>query len=385
MSKELKIALISVAVVIGLALSFVGGFSLSLFMTTSQQAQGLNLELLNEAYNVIQDRYVDPTKLDDAILTEGAIKGMVDALDDPHSGYMSKEFADMQTSDFEGQFEGIGAYVTSDESGRVVIIAPMVDSPAGKAGILPGDIILGVDGQSTEGMTVNEVVLLIRGPKGTTVQLSVMHSGATDPVTIDVVRDEIEVDSVSLEMKGDIACITISRFTERTEEELIPVLQEILDKDAQGIIIDLRNNPGGILDIVINNVSHFLDNGAVAHVIDKYGNRATSSVEDVSPKILDIPMVVLVNEYSASASEIFAGAMQDHGRALIAGNTTFGKGSVNVLVRLDDGSGIYISVGRWLTPDGNLIEGDGIAPDEAVDFTQVDGIQWAIDYLHSEQ
>ncbi len=386
MSKNLKITLISIAVVLGFALSFVGGYSLNLFTsTTTQQTQGLNFDLLTEAYNVIRSEYVDPTKLDDATLTEGAIKGMVDAIGDPHSGYMSKELADMSTSDFEGQFEGIGAYVNADESGRVVIVAPIADSPAEKAGILAGDVILEVDGKSTEGMSVTEVVLLIRGQKGTSVKLSILHKDATDPVTIDVVRDAIKPDSVSLEMKGDIACITISSFTERTDDELIPVLQTISQNGTKGIIIDLRNNPGGILDTVIADASHFLSTGAVVHVVDRDGNKITSSVKNVSPKILDIPMVVLVNEYSASASEVFSGAMQDYKRALIAGTTTYGKGSVNVLERLSDGSGIYISIARWLTPNGNLIEGKGITPDQTLDLAKVDGIQWAIDYLHSKQ
>lgn len=186
-------------------------------------------------------------------------------------------------------------------------------------------------------------------------------------------------------MKNDIAYIKITQFTERTDDELIPYLKTISQNGAKGIIIDLRSNPGGILDIVVSNASHFLKEGSVVHVVDRNGNKTTSSVKNVTPKILDLPMVVLVDSHSASGSEVLSGALQDYGRALIVGTKTYGKGSVNTLLRLSDGSAIYITIARWQTPNGHLIEGKGIAPDQVLDFEKVNGIQWAIDYLHSKK
>ncbi|MDD5288160.1 MAG: S41 family peptidase [Dehalococcoidales bacterium] len=387
MPKKLSIAIVSIALLISLTMTFVVGCTFNLINPATTQTTvvtGLNLDLLKEARDVIKDYYVEPAKLDDKTLTEGAIKGMVDAIDDPYTAYMSKEMADMSTSDFQGQFEGIGATVGVDESDRVIIIAPFEDSPADKAGILPGDVVLEVDGKSMSGLTPNDAVVMIRGPKGTTVKLTVLHPNTTEQVVIEIVRATIDLNSVRFEMKGDIAYIKITQFTERTDEELIPCLKTISQNGAKGIIIDLRNNPGGLLDTVVSNVSHFVKSGAVVHVVDRDGNKTTSSVKSVTPKILDIPMVVMVNQYSASGSEVLSGALQDYGRALIAGTTTYGKGSVNTLTRLSDGSAIYITIARWQTPNEHLIEGKGIQPDEVLDFEEVDGIQWAIDYLHNK-
>ena len=387
MSRKLKIVVISIVLLLSLTLAFIGGCNFSLLkpITTQTTTEGINYDLIKEALNVINNYYVDPTKLDNKTLTEGAIKGMVDAINDPYSTYMSKEQVDIASSDFQGQFGGIGATVGVDESGRVIIIAPIAGSPADKAGIKPGDIVLEIDGKSTSGLTSTDAVALVRGPKGTTVKLTVLHANTTESVVIEIVRAEISLTSVYFEMKGDIAYIQITQFTERTDKELIPCLNTISQNGAKGIIIDLRSNPGGILDTVVSNASHFLKDGAVVHVVDRDGKKTTYYVENVTPKILDLPMVVLVDSYSASASEIFSGALQDYGRALIAGTTTYGKGSVNVLASLSDGSGIYITIGRWQTPNGHLIEGQGIQPDEVLDFEKVDGIQWAIDYLHNKK
>ena len=386
MSKKLKITLISALVVGGLVLSFVGGCTINFIprtttTTATTQNQSLDLNLIDTALGVIKDKYVEPDKIDGTMLTEGAIKGMVDALNDPHSTYLTPEQYQLTQSSLSGNFEGIGAYVGMD-NGTVSIIAPIPGTPAEKAGLKAGDLILEIDGKSTAGMNVDEVVLVIRGPKGTSVTLTILHKDETQPVTLTITRAAINVPSVVFEMKGTIADIRITNFSQTTDDEIIPVLQTISNNGATGIILDLRQDPGGYLTTCIAVASHFINDGVVVSVVDRDGNKETSSVVKTSVKT-SLPMVVLVDQYSASASEVLTGALQDHQRAVIAGTVTYGKGSVNNLIELPDGSGIYITIARWLTPDGHLIEGKGIQPDQPVDFTKVDGIQWAINYLNS--
>ncbi len=387
MSRRLKITIVSLLIAAGLTLSFVGGCSINIFnhgntTATTAAPDKINTDLINTVYNMIKDKYVEPDKIDAQKLTEGALKGMMDALNDPHSSYMTKsQFEDMNSS-LSGTFEGIGAYVGMD-NGTVSIIAPIPGTPAERAGIKAGDLIMEIDGKSTAGMNANDAVLLIRGPKGTPVTLTVLHKDATQAVTLTINRDTIDVPSVILEMKGTIAHITITNFAERTDEELTTVLKTISGNGTTAIILDLRNDPGGYLDVCVRVASHFVNSGTVVSVIDRDGNKTTSPVMSVSPKITTLPIVILVNQYSASASEVFTGAMKDWGRATVAGTVTYGKGSVNNLLSLPDGSGIYLTVARWYTPNGSLIEGKGITPDQIVDFTQVDGVQWAIDFLNA--
>jgi carboxyl-terminal processing protease len=311
------------------------------------------------------------------VLADGAVKGMVEALDDPYTAYLDPTAYELSQKGLEGKFEGIGAYVAAEDD-KIVVIAPVAGSPADEAGIRAGDVILAVDGKSTAEMSLTEVVLAVQGPKGTTVTLSILHQGETEPVLLEIVRAEIEVPSVRFEMKDDIAYINITNFSERTVEELAPVMEEV-KQQASGIILDLRSNPGGLLDSVVGVASFFLNEGVVLDVVDNEGNHQTYSVE---PGLAtDLPMVVLVDDYSASGSEVLAGALQDYGRAVIAGEKTFGKGSANTMYKLEDGSALYITYARWFTPKGRLIEGEGIHPDYELDLENVDAVQWAIDYL----
>ena len=220
----------------------------------------------------------------------------------------------------------------------------------------------------------------IRGQRGTTVRLTVIHEGETEPVDIDIVRDSIEIPSVAFEMKGDIAYISIAQFSERTDTELTQAVHDLAGSNAAGIVLDLRGNPGGLLESVVAVAGHFIESGVVLQVRDNRGEITTLNVID-DDVTTDLPMVALVDAFSASGSEVLAGALQDHGRALVAGNVTFGKGSVNILHQLGDGSGIYITTARWLTPGGRLIEGQGIEPDVRLDLTVDDAVRWAIDYL----
>ncbi len=376
MSKTMKIMLITLLLVVSLALSFGVGCALG---TRTPSNQGL--DIVEQVWNIIFHDYVDQDRLDASTLSQAAIKGMVEALDDPYTSYLDAETYQLGLSNLEGKFEGIGAYVgVKDE--QLMIIAPIADSPAAKAGIRAGDIILEINDRSTSGMSVAEAVLYIRGTKGTSVRLLILHQGETEPEEIEVVRDEIELPSVRFEMKGDIAYINISYFSERTNEELSSVLQSITQEAATGIILDLRSNPGGLLQTVVEVASRFLKEGVVVNVVDNQGKHTATMVK---PKgvATDLPLIVLVDSYSASGSEVLAGALQDYARATIAGTRTYGKGSINILHQLKDGSGLYITTARWLTPNGRRIEGKGIEPDLGceLELEGEDAIQWAIEYL----
>ena len=375
MSKKIKFTLIGLLLVAVLALSFGTGYNLGRI----PPGPGEGLEVVKQAWNIIFDDYVDREQLDSGTLSQGAIKGMLEALDDPYSSYLDAETHQLGLSSLEGEIEGIGAQVAIRDE-QLTIIAPIADSPAAKAGIRAGDIVLEVEGRSTSEMSLAEAVLNIRGPKGTSVRLLILHQDETEPEEIEIVRAKIELPSIRFEMKEDIAYIKITHFSGRTSEELLPVLKSMTEEEARGIILDLRSNPGGILEIVIDFASHFLTEGAVVNVVDNQGIHTPFMVK---PKevVTDLPTVVLVDSFSASGSEVLAGALQDHGRAPIAGSKTFGKGSVNVLHKLKDGSGLYITTARWLTPNGRLIEGEGITPDHELELEGEEAIQWAIDYL----
>jgi carboxyl-terminal processing protease len=376
MIRKVKTVIISFALIAALGLAFTGGCTFN-----SGTSQGVNTALIKEASTVIHQYYVEPAKLDDKKMTEGAIRGMMDALNDPHSAYLTKEEVDMEAAFFKGQPEGIGILTKINTLKQFAVVEVYTDSPAEKAGIKVGDVILAINGTDITGMQDEDVLALISGPKGTAVTLSILHANSLEPVTIDVVRALLDFNSVDFEMRSGIAYLIIYQFTERTDEEITPYLQTITENGAKGIILDLRGNPGGLQDVVVDVASHFLSSGVVLTEVDRDGKKTPYDVTDVTPKILDLPMVVLVDQDSASASEVCAGVLQDYGRALIAGTTTYGKGSVNILARLSDGSGIYITIARWLTPNGHLIEGKGIHPDRELDFTQTDGIQWAVYYL----
>lgn len=379
MSRVLKITVIAL-LVMSLAVSLSAGCALG---TRTPPAASPGLDVVGEAWNIIFQDYVERDKLDANKMSQAAIEGMVEALDDPYTSYLDPETYQLTLSSLEGRFEGVGAQVAIEDN-QIIVIAPIADSPADKAGIRAGDIILEIDGKPTSGMSLAEAVALIRGPSGTSVRLLVLHQGETEPEEIEIVRAEIELTSVRFEMRQDIAYINITYFSESTDEELSPVLDMITAEAASGIILDLRSNPGGILTAVVDVASYFLKEGVVVDVVDNQGNHATMDVEH-KPVTTDLPLVVLVDSYSASGSEVLAGALQDYGRAPIAGTTTFGKGSVNILLQLKDGSGLYITTARWLTPKGHLIEGEGIHPDYELEVEGEDAIQWAIDYLKSSK
>jgi carboxyl-terminal processing protease len=377
MSRKIKIA-ISLFLAVTIALSFMAGCFIG--VRTSPQT---DLGVVEEVWEILIQDYVDKGELDTSALAQGAIRGMLEALDDPYTAYLDKETYQLSLQDFAGKFEGIGASVTYKD-GQIIIVAPMPGSPAEEAGIRAGDVILEIDGQSTEGMSLAEAVLLVQGPEGTPVKLLVLHEGETEPVLIRIVRAVIELASVEFEMKQEIAYIHISTFSERTAEEMSAVMETVNEPAAEGIILDLRGNLGGPLEATIDVAGFFLEEGmVVVELVDNEGNHEVYSVQP-GRIASELPLVVLVDGFSASGSEVLAGALQDYGRAVLAGTKTLGKGSVNVLHRLSDGSALYVTVGRWLTPKGRLIEGEGLSPDYELELEGEDLIQWAMDYLRGD-
>ena len=317
---------------------------------------------LAEVWDLLQREHIDRENLDGKELSDGAIRGMLQALDDPYAAYLREDQFAVESQDIQGFFEGIGAEVGMRD-GVITILAPLPNTPAERAGIKPGDIILGIDGDSAQGLSLLEAVRKIRGKKGTNVELLVLHLNATEPVVIAVTRGVIPLTSVSMAtLDGGIGHLRLSSFNGHTNEELENAFEQFKRDNGVALVLDLRNNPGGLVSSVVDVASHFLNDGIVLYQIDAQGKRTDWKVKS-GGLALDIPVVVLVNEFSASASEVLSGALRDQGRAKIVGVTTFGKGSVNNLWQLDDGSGVNFTIARWYTPNGNQIEGEGIVPD----------------------
>lgn len=324
------------------------------------------LGTVGEAYRILLDEHVDHEALDPKNLSEGAIRGMLAALEDPHASYLSAEQHSREQEGYRGYFEGIGAQVTLTDAG-LTVIAPIPGAPAEEAGIRAGDLILAVDGADIEGLTLIESVNLIRGPGGTEVTLLVRHVGEFEDVSITVTRGRIPIESTAFRMLEDgIGHLWVYSFSNTTEDEVRRALDELEAADGRGLILDLRNNPGGLLASVISVTDLFLDSGTILYEIDAEGDRSDYEAARRGPAT-HIPIVVVVNQFSASASEIMAGAIQTSGRATVVGASTFGKGSVNIARELSDGSAIYFTIRRWYLSDGTQIEGEGVTPDIEVE------------------
>ena len=334
--------------------------------------EGLPAEFqrLAEVWEILQRQHIDRADLDGKALSDGAIRGMLRALEDPYAAYLTADQFNLESQDIRGFFEGIGAEVGLRD-GRITIIGPIPDTPAEQAGIRPGDVILEIEGESTQGISLLEAVYKIRGEKGTTVELLVLHRNSGESVTVVITRGVIPLTSVRLLMQvGRIGHLRLSGFTGTTNDDLKEALDRFQRSQGAGLILDLRNNPGGLVSSVIDVASQFLAKDLlVLYQIDAEGQRIDWKTKS-GGKGVDIPMVVLVNEFSASASEVLSGAIMDHDRATVLGTTTFGKGSVNNLWPLGDGSGINFTVARWFTPNGTQIEGEGITPDVVVEVPE---------------
>jgi carboxyl-terminal processing protease len=348
-------------------------------------------DIIEEAWQIILDDFVDSDELDLNKLSQSAIEGMIGALDDPYSAYYDAEDYALTQGDLEGSFGGIGVKIRLDEEGQLTVVAPLVGSPAQREGIMAGDKILEIDGETTEGLSLTEATFKVRGELGTQVTLRILHQGEDVPQDIVITREKIELASVLSSILADnIAHIEVSHFSSRTGSEIISALEDITAEGVSGIILDLRDNVGGVLDAAVDLASQFLKEGVILYVIDGKGNRETWEVRK-GGLATDLPLAVLVNGLSASASEIVAGALQDHGRGVIIGTKTLGKGSVNHFHQLSDGSAIYITTARWYTPNERQIEGQGILPDVTVEITAEDieagydpQLERAIEYIKSQ-
>jgi carboxyl-terminal processing protease len=304
-------------------------------------------------------------------LTYGAINGLTFQLDDDYTYLRTPEQAAFFNESLEGSFEGIGAQVSEAEGGGVRIVEPFEGQPAWKAGLRRGDIILAVDGVDITTMTLQDAISLIRGPKGSEVTLTV-KSEAQEPRDVTLTRDRISVPAVSFEMRDDgIAYLRLGEFSSPAAKQVQEALDSLLAENPTGLVLDLRGNPGGFLRTAVDITSQFVGEGPI--VIERFKDGSEEVFEaSRGGSALDIPLVVLVNEGSASASEILAGAVQDTGRGILVGETTFGKGSVQVPSELSDGSVLSITTARWFTPNDRLIHGEGLDPDIAVERTEED-------------
>lgn len=317
-----------------------------------------------EAWDLVEENFVDRSEVDPQDMTYGAIEGMLNSLGDQgHTRFMTPEEASLQSSDIAGQFYGIGAEL-GQRDGHPVIVAPMDGSPADEAGVLAGDIIVEVDGEPVAGMSLDEVVRRVRGPQGTPVTLAVIHPGEMAITEITIVRAQIQVNPVSWAMVPgtQIAHLRISQFNANANRDLLTALSQMREAGAKAMVVDVRNNIGGLLDQAVSVTSQFISGGNVVLEQDADGNRREIPTER-GGAATEIPIVVLINRGTASGAEIFAGAVQDHERGQLVGETTFGTGTVLRTYLLSDGSAMLLGTSQWLTPDGRQIWKVGVDPD----------------------
>ena len=333
------------------------------------QSSPLNLDLFWDVLSLLETNYVDDMALDKESELYGAIKGLVNSVDDPYTVFMTPEETNEFQASLDGTLQGIGAELTMKNQ-LLTVIAPLKGSPADQAGLKSGDVIYKVNDEFAADMTLFEAIMKIRGEEGTVVTLTILRDDASDPLELSITRAQIQVPSVSLEYKGaqeDLAYINIYQFSDDTQKEFDESVQALLLHEVKGVILDLRYNGGGYLDVAVDVLSDFID-GKQTAVITKHRDSSKNEIyyTNESGLLKDLPLVVLVNEGSASASEIVAGAIQDLKRGVVMGQQTFGKGSVQVIERLDDGSSLRLTIAKWYTPNDRSIDDIGVLPDTLV-------------------
>jgi carboxyl-terminal processing protease len=348
-------------------LVFLLGITIGLSRSHKVSARSNNiyeeLKVFTDVLGLLQKEYVEETNSNE--LMYGAIKGMLETLD-PHSAFMPPNMYKEMQEETKGRFEGLGIEITIKE-GILMVVSPIEDTPAFKAGILAGDQILKIDGDSTKNLTLMDSVKRMRGPKGTKVTITIMREGFTKPREFTLTRDVIPVRSVRHELlEKQYGYIRLSQFQEKTEGELdkaLKALEEESKGSMKGLVLDLRNNPGGLLDQAVKVADRFIESGLIVSMEGRREDQKMKFFAHSQGTIARYPLIVLVNGGSASASEIVAGAIQDHGRGILVGTQTFGKGSVQTIFPLKDGSGLRLTTARYFTPNGRSIQAKGIIPD----------------------
>lgn len=320
------------------------------------------LKTFSEVLNQVQRHYVDETKAKDLI--QGAIRGMLATLD-PHSAYMTPEMYKEMQVETKGEFGGVGIQIGVKDN-RLAVIAPIEGTPAYRAGIKAGDFIVKVNDETTKDLTLMDAVQKMRGPKGSKVNLTIQRDGTPEPLVFTLVRDTIKIESVKSKMIDNLGYVRLTQFQEATGRDLAKAIKQFKEQKAQGAILDLRNNPGGLLTAAVDVSEQFLPSGKLVVYTKSRDGKKDEWFAKSKDQLEDLPVIVLVNEGSASASEIVAGALQDWGRAVVVGTTSFGKGSVQTILALGDGSGLRLTTAKYYTPKGRTIQSTGITPDIVV-------------------
>ncbi len=354
------------------------GLGISIGLNRSPKVSALSsnvyedLKIFTDVLGLLQKEYVEETNSKDLIY--GAIKGMLETLD-PHSAFMPPHVYKEMQEETKGRFEGLGIEITLKE-GILTVVSPIEDTPAFRAGIQAGDQILKIDGESTKNLTLMDSVKRLRGPKGTKVTITIMREGFTKPKEFTLTRDVIPIRSVRYELiDKQYGYIRLSQFQEKTESELDKALKAIESESKgaiKGLILDLRNNPGGLLDQAVKVADRFIDSGLIVSMEGRREDQKMKFYAHSQGTIPRYPLVVLVNGGSASGAEIVAGAIQDHGRGILVGTQTFGKGSVQTIFPMKDGSGVRLTTARYYTPNGRSIQAKGIVPDIIVKPSQAE-------------
>jgi len=342
------------------------------YVTNSEgEVENIDMKLFWDVWNLLNNKYVDPFVFSTQDMVYGSIHGMVSALDDPYTTFMTpkenKEFQD----NLEGTLEGIGAELTL-RHGLLTVVSPLRNSPAKKAGLLPEDIIYKIDGELVNDMNLDEAVRKIRGAKGTPVTLTIVRTTTEDTIDIKIVRSTINVNSVEWKMDDEIAIIELNQFGNNTKQEFNKAINEILNKRPTGIVLDLRYNGGGYLDGAVDITSEFIEKGKVVTIKKRNPEENEAIYVNGRARVANIPLAVLINKGSASASEIVAGAIQDHERGIVIGEQSFGKGTVQEVDHLIGGSSLRITIAKWFTPNDTNITETGITPDVEIERTAED-------------
>lgn len=335
-------------------------------------ASKISIPYIDDVYKILQDKYIDTDKIKLEDMQNAALKGFVRGIGDPYTAYMPPEESKEFEIDLEGELEGIGA-VLEQKNDVIVVVSAIKDSPAKKAGLKSGDVISKIDGITTAKLSLIDAVKKIRGKKGTQISITILRKGEPKPIDLTLIRDSIHIDSIETEVKENIFHVTINQFNQTTRKEFDNVVQKALLEKPRGMIIDVRGNGGGFLDTSIDIIAEFMKKDTIIARIksrDPKNNENMKSGAD--GRLTDIPVVVLIDGGSASASEILAGAFQDTKRGILIGETSFGKGSVQELSKIRNGGLIRTTIAKWYTPNDQNIDQTGIKPDIEVKYTEAD-------------